>query len=36
MKSTSEGINRRLDDTEEQISQLVVRIVEITQLKQQN
>lgn len=36
MKSISEGINRRLDNTEEQISQLGGRIVEITQLKQQN
>lgn len=36
VKSTSEGINRSLDDTEEQISQLGGRVVEITQLKQQN
>lgn len=36
MKSISEGINRRLDNTEEQINQLGGRIVEITQLKQQN
>ena len=33
MKTTSQGINRRLEDTEEWISDLEDRVVEITQLK---
>ena len=35
MENTLEGINSRLDDTEERISDLEDRIVEITQSEQQ-
>ena len=35
MKNTLEGINSRLEDAEEQISNLENRVVEITQSKQQ-
>ena len=34
LKNTLEGINSRLDDTEEWISELEERIVEITQAEQ--
>ena len=35
MKTTLEGINNRLDDTEERISDLVDRIIEITNSEEQ-
>ena len=34
MKNTLEGINSRLDDTEEQISELEDRLVEITKAEE--
>ena len=36
MKNTLEGINSRLNDTEEQISELEDRVIEITETDRKN